>query len=574
MRPPLSCPAACLLTHTPTPMLTSIEIAQQSELRHMRQFMAELDLAEEEFEFYGKYTGKIRLSVLDRLQDRPDGKLILVTAMSPTPAGEGKTLTSIGIGQALGRIGKKGMITLREPSLGPVFGIKGGAAGGGYAQVLPMERINLHFNGDIHALTTAHNLLAALLDNHLFRGNELGFDVGAPLWGRALDMNDRALRNVVVGLGGKLGGIPREDGFVITAASEMMAILALAKDRTDLKERLGRIVVGYTRDGQPLRARDLEAEGSLAVVLNEAIMPNLVQTMEGTPALVHAGPFANIAHGTASVLSDRIARKLADYVVTEAGFGGDLGAEKFFHIVNRQADLWPSTVVVVATCRAVRYHGDADPTQPTDAESFERGLKNLERHVRNMQQFGVPVVVAVNRFPGDSDEERRWMAEACKDWGVPCIEHEAFARGGEGVEALAETVVALADDNPDPQPRFLYDLDDTVEEKIHAVATQIYGASDVYFESGARKALDRFVALGYGDLPVCIAKTQSSFSDDKTKRGAPSDWTLTVTDVQLSAGAGFLVVVCGNMMLMPGLGARPAALGMDVNDDGAITGLF
>ena len=555
-------------------MLTSIEIAQQSELRHMRQFMAELDLAEEEFEFYGKFTGKIRLSVLDRLADRPDGKLILVTAMSPTPQGEGKTLTTIGIGQALGRLGKRGMITLREPSLGPVFGIKGGAAGGGYAQVLPMEKINLHFNGDLHALTTAHNLLAALLDNHLFRGNALGFDVAGPLWGRALDMNDRALRHVVVGLGGRLGGIPREDGFVITAASEIMAILALARDRADLKERLGRIIVGYTRDGQPLRARDLEAEGALAVVLNEAIMPNLVQTMEGTPALVHAGPFANIAHGTASVLSDRIARKLADYVVTEAGFGADLGAEKFFHIVNRQADLWPSAVVVVATCRAVRYHGKADPTVPADAESFGRGLKNLERHVRNMQQFGSPVAVAVNRFPDDSEEELEMMAEACEVWGVPCVAHEAFAHGGAGAEALAETVVALADSNPDPTPHFLYDLDDTVEEKISAVATRMYGASGIYFESGARRALDRLVALGFGDLPICIAKTQSSFSDDKTLRGAPTGWTLTVTDVQLSAGAGFLVVVCGNMMLMPGLGARPAALGMDVNDQGMITGLF
>ena len=555
-------------------MQTSIEIAQQATLRHMRQFMAELDLAEEEFEFYGKFTGKIRLSVLDRLRDRPDGRLILVTAMSPTPAGEGKTLTTIGIGQALGRIGKRGMITLREPSLGPVFGIKGGAAGGGYAQVLPMERINLHFNGDLHALTTAHNLLAALLDNHLHQGNELGFDVTGPLWGRALDMNDRALRRVVVGLGGRLGGVPREDGFVITAASEIMAILALAQDRADLKARLGRIIVGYTRAGEPLRASDLGAEGALAVVLNEAVMPNLVQTMEGTPALVHAGPFANIAHGTASVLSDRIARKLADYVVTEAGFGADLGAEKFFHIVNRQADLWPSAVVVVATCRAVRYHGEADPAVPASAEAFARGLANLERHVRNMQRFSVPVVVAVNRFPDDADEELAMLDEASASWGVPCVEHEAFVRGGEGAEALAETVVALADENPEPEPHFLYALEDRVEDKIRAVATQLYGAADVYFESGARKALDRLVALGFDALPICIAKTQYSFSDDPKRRAAPSGWTLTVTDVQLSAGAGFLVVVCGNMMLMPGLGARPAALGMDVTEDGAITGLF
>lgn len=555
-------------------MQTSIEIAQQARLRHMRELMAELSLAEEEFEFYGKFTGKIRLSLLDRLRDRPDGKLILVTAMSPTPMGEGKTLTVIGIGQALGRLGKRGMITLREPSLGPVFGIKGGAAGGGRAQVLPMERINLHFNGDIHALTTAHNLLSALLDNHLFQGNALGFDVAGPLWGRALDVNDRALRNVVVGLGGRLGGIPREDGFVITAASEIMAILALAHDRADLKARLGRVVVGYTRAGEPLLARDLGAEGALAVVLNEAIMPNLVQTMEGTPALVHAGPFANIAHGTASVLAARVARKLADYVVTEAGFGADLGAEKFFGIVNRQAELWPSAVVVVATCRAVRYHGEADPAAPASPEAFARGLANLERHVQNMQRFGVPVAVAVNRFPDDTDDERAMLAEACASWGVPCLEHEAFAHGGAGTEALGEAVVALADGHPAPEPRFLYDLEERVEDKIRAVATRLYGAADVYFESGARRALDRLVGLGFGELPICIAKTQYSFSDDPRRRGAPAGWTLTVTDVQLSAGAGFLVVVCGNMMLMPGLGARPAALGMDVSAEGTISGLF
>ena len=555
-------------------MRTSIEIAQDAPLRHMREFMNELGLEEEEFDFYGKHTGKIRLNVLDRLKDEPDGKLILVTAMSPTPQGEGKTLTSVGLGQALGRIGRRGMITLREPSLGPVFGIKGGAAGGGYSQVLPMEKINLHFNGDIHALTTAHNLLSALLDNHLFRGNDLGFDITGPLWGRALDMNDRALRHVVVGLGGRLGGVPREDGFVITAASEIMAILALATDRADLKARLGRIVVGYTHDGDPIRARDLEAEGALAVVLNEAIMPNLVQTMEGTPALVHAGPVANIARGTASVLSDRIALKLADYVVTEAGFGADLGAEKFFHIVSRQADLRPSAVVVVATCRAIRYHGETDPTVPADADTFAHGLKNLERHVRNMQRFGSPVCVAVNRFPGDSGEELTLLAEACDAWGVPCVEHEAFARGGEGAEDLARTVVELADSNPDPKPRFLYDLDDPVEEKILAIATEMYGASNLYIDPRAKKALDKLVALGFGDLPICIAKTQSSFSDDPARRGAPSNWTLTVTDVQLSAGAGFLVVICGNMMRMPGLGARPAALGMDVDEEGKIVGLF
>jgi len=557
-------------------MQTSIEIAQQAPLRHMREFMADLRLEEDDVEFYGKYTLKLRLSLLDKLADQPDGRLILVTAMTPTPAGEGKTLTTVGLGQALGRLGKRGMIALREPSLGPVFGVKGGAAGGGYAQVIPMERINLHFNGDLHAIGAAHNLLAAMLDAHLHHGNDLGFDVRQPLWGRALDMNDRALRDVVVGLGGTVNGVPRESGFVITAASEVMAILALATSRTDLKSRLGEVVVGYRRDGSPIRAADLGAQGAMATILNEAIMPNLVQTLEHTPALVHAGPFANIAHGTSSVLAARIARKLADYVVTEAGFGADLGAEKFFDIVNRSADLWPSAVVVVATCRAIKYHGGLplDRLGEEDMGAFARGLGNLEVHVRNMQRFGSPVIVAVNRFPFDTPAELAAVAERCATLGVPCVPHEAFARGGEGAVELAEQVVALADSNPDPQPRFLYDLADPAEEKIRAIATRVYGAEDVYIDPRARKKLSQFKALGYGDLPVCIAKTQSSLSDNPSARGVPKEWTLTVTDVLLSAGAGFLVVVCGNMMLMPGLPKVPAAAHMDVDDHGVISGLF
>ncbi len=557
-------------------MLSSLEIARQVELRHMRGFMADLELTDDDFEFYGKYTGKIRLHTLDKFAHRPDGKLILVTAMTPTRQGEGKTLTTIGLGQALGRLGRRGMITLREPSLGPVFGIKGGAAGGGYAQVLPMARINLHFNGDLHAVGAAHNLLAAMLDNHVFKGNDLRIDVTQSLWNRAMDMNDRALRQIVVGLGGRINGVPRESGFVITAASEVMAILALAASRADLKRRLGEIVVGFNHDGAVVRARDLEAEGAMAVVLNEAVMPNLVQTMEHTPALIHAGPFANIAHGASSILSARIARKLADYVVTEAGFGADLGAEKFFDIVCRYADLWPSAVVVVATCRAVKYHGgaDADRLDGEDRAAFEQGLGNLAAHVRNMKRFGARVLVAVNRFPFDTPWELSRLAVLCEDLGVPCVPHEAFGQGGEGALALAEQAVALADASNHAAPTFLYDLDRPVEEKVRAVATEIYGADGVYFEKRAQKQIERFVELGYGHLPVCIAKTQASLSDDPRALGVPRGWTLTVTDAQLSAGAGFLVVVCGNMMLMPGLPKYPAAVHMDVDEAGVITGLF
>lgn len=559
-------------------MEESIKIAQQAPLNHMRQFMAELELDEENFEFYGKYTGKIRLNVLEKFKERPDGKLILVTAMTPTPAGEGKTLTSIGLGQGIRKIGKKPLVALREPSLGPVFGIKGGAAGGGYSQVIPMERINLHFNGDIHAITAAHNLLASMLDNHIFKGNELDIDVTNTLWDRAMDMNDRALREIVVGLGGKVNGIPRESGFLITAASEIMAILALATSRADLKERLGKIIVGYNRAGKAVLARDLGAHKAMAVVLNEAIMPNLVQTLEHVPTLIHAGPFANIAHGTSSILANKIGLKLADYVVTEAGFGADLGAEKFFDIVCRTSDIWPSAVVLVATCKAIKYHGGCTVEEAkipgAHPEAFEKGLENLTAHIGNIKKFKVPLVVAINKFEGDDEGEIRRIYELCDSLGIACAAHDAFAKGGEGVKELAEKVTGLADNNPKPEKFTLYGLEDSIEDKVRTIASEIYGADDVYFEKNALKNIDRFKSLGYDNLPVCIAKTQASLSDNKELRGAPKNFVLTVTDVQLSAGAGFLVIICGNMMLMPGLPKVPAAVNMDVDDEGVISGLF
>lgn len=564
------------LTHL---MKSSIELAQAADLLPISTIRDRLDLHEDEVDAYGKYIGKINLSVLDRLRDAPDGKLILVTAVSPTRYGEGKTLTTVGLGQALGQLGKRGIIALREPSLGPVFGIKGGAAGGGLSQVLPMEQINLHFTGDIHALTTAHNLLAAMLDNHILKGNVMKGDVTRPMWGRALDMNDRALRHVVVGLGGHAHGVPRESGFVITAASEVMAILALAQSRADLKARLGNIVVGYTEQQEAVTARDVAADRAMAAVLNEAIKPNLVQTMEGTPALIHAGPFANIAHGTSSVLATRIARKLADYVVTEAGFGADLGAEKFFNIVCRQAGFWPSAVVLVATCRAMKLHGGV-PDKPLERlmeenmPAFEAGLENLKRHIANVKKFGAPIIVAINRFPWDTEAELTRMQEVCAAMGVPCVSHEAFAKGGAGALALAAEVTQAADYNTDVTPRYLYPLEASVEDKVATIAREIYGAAGVHFEKQAVRQMRLFEKLGYGDLPICIAKTQSSFSDDASVLGAPTGWTLTVTDVRLSAGAGFLVVVCGNMMLMPGLPSVPAAVNIDVDEDGQISGLF
>ncbi len=559
-------------------MFSNIEIAQRTQLYPIRRLMEGLGLADDDFEFYGKYTGKIRLETVKKLAGRPNGKLILVTAMTPTSRGEGKTLTTIGLGQALSKLGKKGMITLREPSLGPVFGIKGGATGGGYAQVLPMELVNLHFNGDIHAVSAAHNLLAAMLDNHLHKGNELRFDVTNIAWPRAMDMNDRALRQMVVGLGGRVHGVPRESRFVITAASEVMAILALAESRADLKKRLGDIVVGYDLGGRAINARELSANNAMAVILNEAIMPNMVQTLEHTPALIHAGPFANIAHGASSVLADKIALKLADYVVTECGFGADLGGEKFFDIVCRQSDLWPSAAVIVATCRAIKLHGGvpdrAEELSKENPEAFRKGLANLEVHVRNMRKFGVPVVVAVNRFAFDKLTEINMIFDLCQKLQVECATHEAFLKGGEGAIDLAEKVVARADSGQNPKPKFLYELKLPVTEKVEKIATAIYGADGVYFEKKAQKKIETFVSHGCGDLPICMAKTQASLSDNPRALGVPKGWTLTVTDAQLSAGAGFLVMICGDMMLMPGLPGVPAAVNMDVDEHGRITGLF
>lgn len=559
-------------------MDASIEIAQRADMKHMREFMAALNLDEDNFEFYGKYTGKIRLNVLEKFNDQPNGKLILVTAMTPTPRGEGKTLTSIGLSQGINKLGKKALVALREPSLGPVFGIKGGAAGGGYSQVIPMEHINLHFNGDIHAIGTAHNLLAAMLDNHIFKGNELEIDVTNTLWNRAIDMNDRSLRQIVVGLGGKVNGVPRESGFVITAASEIMAILALATSRKDLKERLGRIVVGYNKNGDVVLASQLNAQDAMAVILNEAIMPNLVQTIEHVPALIHAGPFANIAHGTSSILANRIGLKLADYVVTEAGFGADLGAEKFFNFVCPTSGIWPSAVVLVVTSKALKYHGginlDEAKVNGHHIAALRKGLENLEVHIQNLQKFRTPIVVAINRFEIDEEKEIEEIQNFCAQMGVECAAHDAFTKGGDGVLELAKKTIRLANDNIDPSQVQLYNSDDSIEEKVTKIASSIYRADRVSFDKKAQKNIERFTRLGYDTLPVCIAKTQASLTDTPSLRGAPKNHKLTVTDVQLSAGAGFLVVICGNMMLMPGLPKIPAAANMNVDEDGVISGLF
>jgi formate--tetrahydrofolate ligase len=560
-------------------MATDLEYSRQVKLVNIGNILDRIGIPEDDFEYYGKYTGKIKLSVLEKLAKNKDGKLILVTAMSPTNFGEGKTLTAIGLGQALNHIGKRGIIAIREPSVGPVFGIKGGAAGGGRSQVLPMEMINLHFNGDLNAIASAHNLLAAMLDNHILKGNDLGIDVTNILWNRTMDMNDRSLRQIVIGLGGRVNGVPRESGFVITAASEVMAILALAESRANLKKRLGDIVIGYNYNQGLIQARDVQANNAMAVLLNNAIMPNLVQTSENTPALVHAGPFANIAHGTNSIIADKIALKLADYVVTECGFGSDLGAEKFFDIVCRNTPMWPSVVVLVATCRAIKYHGGVK-SKPVELlyqenpEAFLKGLENLRAHINNMKKFEVPVVVAINKFPQDTEREFGMIADLCEKSGVGYSVHEAFMKGGFGTIDLAEKVVKAADSNDKPKKKFLYELGIPIEEKISIIASEIYGAKGVYFEKRAKSKIAKFVELGFGNLPVCMAKTQMSLSDNPRAIGVPRDWILTVTDANVSAGAGFIVIVCGDMMLMPGLPKYPAAINMDVNEKGEITGLF
>ncbi|MBR1483135.1 MAG: formate--tetrahydrofolate ligase [Ruminococcus sp.] len=555
-------------------MLSDIEIAQQARLLPIKEVAAQIGIAEDELEFYGKYKAKLSDELSERLSDRPDGKLILVTAINPTPAGEGKTTTTAGLGQAMAKIGKKAIIALREPSLGPVFGIKGGAAGGGYAQVLPMEDINLHFTGDMHAITSANNLCCAMLDNHLQQGNALGIDPRRILFKRCLDMNDRALRNIIVGLGGKVNGIPREDHFIITVASEVMAILCLASDIDDLKRRLGSILVAYTYSGEPVYARDLKAEGAMTALLKDALKPNLVQTLEGTPAVMHGGPFANIAHGCNSVRATKLALKLADYCITEAGFGSDLGAEKFLDIKCRFAGLKPSAIVLVATCRALKYNGGVPKTEVSqeNPEALKKGIVNLGVHIANMRKYHVPVVVAINRFGTDSDAELQYIESYCKENGADFALSEVFGKGGEGGMALAEKVVEACEKPSDFAPLYADDL--TVKEKIECIAKNIYGAARVNYTTQAEKAIAEIQKLGADKMPVCIAKTQYSLSDDPTLLGAPKDFAVTVRNVSLSNGAGFVVVYTGDIMTMPGLPKVPAAHSIDVNGEGKITGLF
>ncbi len=555
-------------------MLSDIQIAQQTELKPIADIAASIGIKENELEPYGRYKAKLNEQLFDRLKDKKDGKLILVTAINPTPAGEGKTTTTAGLGQAMAKIGKNSIIALREPSLGPVFGIKGGAAGGGYAQVLPMEDINLHFTGDMHAITSANNLLCAMLDNHLQQGNALRIDQRRVLIKRCLDMNDRALRNIVVGLGGKINGVPREDGFIITVASEVMAILCLASDIKDLKERLGRILVAYNLDGEPVYARDLNAQGSMAALLKDAIMPNLVQTIEGTPAIMHGGPFANIAHGCNSVRATKLALKLADYCITEAGFGSDLGAEKFLDIKCRYAGLKPSAIVLVATCRALKYNGGVPKAEvgEENLEALKNGICNLGVHVDNMRSYGVPVVVAINKFPADSQAELDYIEKYCVEKGAQFALSEVFAKGGDGGIQLAEKVVEACEKPSDF--RFCYDNSLTIKEKLNEIATKIYHADSVVFTAQAEKALKEIEKLGGNSLPVCVAKTQYSLSDDPSLLGAPKNFSITVRDLTLSNGAGFVVALTGSIMTMPGLPKSPAAERIDVSDDGVISGLF
>ena len=541
-----------------------------SGLRPITEIAGKLGLGDDDLELYGRFTAKVRLNRLPQRNAPPRGKLILVTAMTPTSHGEGKTVVSIGLAQAIEKLGKKCVVTPREPSLGPVFGVKGGATGGGRSQVLPSERINLHFNGDLHAVTAAHNLLAAMIDSHLHHGNALEIDVDNIFWPRTLDMNDRALRHVIVGLGGKANGVPRETGFVITAASEVMAVLALADSREDFRRRLGEITVGFNLAGQIVRAADLQATGAMMVLLNEAIMPNLVQTSEQTPALVHAGPFANIAHGTSSVIAQRMGLALADYVVNETGFGADLGAEKFLDIVMPASGLKPSAAVLVATVRGIKAQA---PNQTKDTEALKRGLANLAKHIENLAKFHLPTVVAVNRFPDDGAEEIRAVESFCAGLGTACAVAEVFDKGGAGGLDLAAKIIEAAEKADVEAVKPLYPAKLGVEEKIALIAREVYGADSVYFESAARKKLEKFSAAGFASLPVCMAKTPSSLSDNPKLCGAPRNWSLTVTDAHLASGAGFIVVVAGNMMLMPGLSKAPQAVRMDVDKEGKITGL-
>ncbi len=556
-------------------MKTDIQIAQEATMLPIKDVAASIGIEEDDLELYGKYKAKISDELINRTKKNPDGKLILVTAINPTPAGEGKTTTSVGLGEAFGRLGKKALIALREPSLGPCFGIKGGAAGGGYAQVVPMEDLNLHFTGDFHAITSANNLLAALLDNHIQQGNELGIDPRQIVWKRCMDMNDRVLRNIVVGLGSKMDGMVREDHFVITVASEIMAILCLADDMADLKKRLGRIIVAYTFDGKPVTADDLQATGSMAALLKDALKPNLIQTLEHTPAIVHGGPFANIAHGCNSVRATKTALKLADYVITEAGFGADLGAEKFFDIKCRMAGLKPDAVVLVATIRALKYNGGVpkDELSAENLDALKAGIVNLEKHIENLHKFGVPVVVTLNSFVTDTKAETDFVEQFCKERGCEFALSEVWEKGGEGGIDLANKVLETIE-HKESNFKVLYDDSLSLKEKIETVAKEIYGADGVTYSPAAERELKRITDLGMGDLPVCMAKTQYSLSDDAKKLGRPSGFKINVREVYASAGAGFVVAVNGSIMTMPGLSKKPAAYGIDVDDNGVITGLF
>ena len=558
-----------------TSMKTDIEIAQEAQMLPITEVVKEIGLTADDLELYGKYKAKISNEYLKKIEENKKGKLVLVTAINPTPAGEGKTTTSVGLGQALGRLGKKAVIALREPSLGPCFGIKGGAAGGGYAQVVPMEDLNLHFTGDFHAITSANNLLAALLDNHIQQGNALRIDTRQIVWKRCLDMNDRVLRNVVVGLGSKTDGFVREDHFVITVASEIMAILCLATDLEDLKDRLGKIIVAYDLDGKPVTAKDLQAVGAMAALLKDAILPNVIQTLEHTPALVHGGPFANIAHGCNSVRATTAALSMADYVVTEAGFGADLGAEKFFDIKCRQAGLSPDAVVLVATIRALKYNGGVPKTELSaeNVEALEKGIVNLEKHIENLQKYKVPVVVTLNSFVTDSEAEIAFVKQFCEERGCEFAISEVWEKGGEGGIALAEKVLKTLEEKESHfEP--LYPSELPLTEKIETVAKEIYGAKGVNYTAAAKKQLAKLTELGFGDLPVCMAKTQYSLSDDPALLGRPKDFDITVREAYVSAGAGFVVVLTGAVMTMPGLPKQPAAFGIDVDESGKITGLF
>jgi len=554
---------------------SDIEIAQATEMKPILEIAKEVGLKEDDLELYGKYKAKVKLDVLEKMEDKYDSKLVLVTAITPTPAGEGKTTTSVGLTMALNQLGKKSVVALREPSLGPTMGVKGGAAGGGYSQVIPMEDINLHFTGDIHAIGVAHNLLSAAIDNHIMKGNDLGIDPTRVSFPRVVDMNDRALRNIIVGLGGTKNGLPREDQFIITVASEIMAILCLANNLTELKEKISNIVVANTFDGEPVTAGDLNMQGAMTALLKDALKPNLVQTLENTPAFVHGGPFANIAHGCNSVMATKMAMKVSDITITEAGFGADLGAEKFYNIKARYADLNPDATVIVATVRALKMHGGVPfgELKGENLEALAAGMENLEKHIENVQKFGVPAIVAINRFPDDTEEELELVREKCEEMGATVALSEVWAKGGEGGKELAEKVIDALE-NKESNFKFLYDVEAPIEEKIEAIAKEVYGANGVNFSDEAKGQIEDFKRLGYDDLPICMAKTQNSISDNPNLKGRPRDFEVSVRDISLSAGAGFLVPSTGPVLKMPGLPKRPSAEDIDIDENGKITGLF